>query len=125
MIPQANSTALCLQAGIKARAAGMRNAVFRPLLDCKDGLPATALTIEARGSDGSPAPFADLLLRDSRNQGVLARVQNQVRVKHELQRSADPPNLELLAGLPAEAVSIHVTAKDEFGRSTEAVWKGD
>jgi nucleoside phosphorylase len=123
MRTHSESAELCMQAQIQARKRGMRYIAFSPFMVCAYGLPDTELTFEAHLADGSPAAFADLLLRNAdSSKGVLVRTQGQAKVDYNLKRTGEPPVLELLAGLPEEAVAIAVTAKDEFGRVIRAEW---
>ena len=95
----------------------MRFIAFNPFMVCPDGLPATELTLEARRVDNSPIAFADLLLRHADEGGrILVRMKSAPKVTHRFDRTGDPPALELLVGLPEEAVAIALAAKDEFGR---------
>jgi nucleoside phosphorylase len=124
MVPHRESALLCRQANIRARERGMRNLAFTPFMVCADGLPELHLTIEAHRADGSPAPFVDVLLRHvDRSAGFLIQEQGQSRLTHHFRRTGEPPVLELLAGLPGEAVAISVTASDEFGREIRTQWR--
>jgi nucleoside phosphorylase/pimeloyl-ACP methyl ester carboxylesterase len=124
MDPHTESALLCRQANIHARERGMRTLAFTPFMLCADGLPELDLSLEAHRADGSPVPFADVLLRHADpSGGVLLRKQGLPKVEQHFKRTGDPPALELLAGLPEEAVAISVTAKDEFGREIRAQWR--
>jgi len=124
MIPLPDSAVRALQMRFQAREPGVRNIAFCPLFNCKHGLPTTDLALAARRSDGSAAPFADFLLRDADDKRVLMRLQNAPDPKYRMERTGEPPRIELLVGLPADAVQVVVSANDEFGRKTAAAWCG-
>ena len=122
MLLHPDTTGICLRAMIRARETGMVALAFNPFVVCADGLPATALTFEARHADGTAAQFTDFLLHQPDDKLVLATAQDTPRVSCRLERSGEPPALELLVGLPAADIRIELTAADEFGRTTRAAW---
>ncbi len=100
----------------------MRALAFSPFLNSEHGIAATELTFEAFNADGSTSAFADFLLRHSDDYRVLKKAQGQSAITYRLKRTSEPPPLELLVGLPAGVTGIRLTAADEFGRTTRAVW---
>jgi len=122
MTAHPESTRLCLEARIAARNAGVRTVAFRPFIVCDDGLPKTQLFLEARRRDGTPGIFSEILLRQCDDERVLLRVRGEPRAETTLERTGEPRPLELLVGLPEDAVTIQMRAVDEFGRKTLATW---
>jgi nucleoside phosphorylase len=117
-----DSAVRCMEARMKGTGKGMTMFAFAPLLSSDFGLPATELTLVARKLDGTPTSFEEVRLRHTVNHQVFAPNPEPIGISYRLERTGEPPPLELLLALRPGTASIQLTAKDEFGRTVCASW---
>jgi nucleoside phosphorylase len=123
MTAHPESALLCLGARVTAREGGIKNVAFSPFLKCEDGFPRTQLKFEVYCSDGAACKFIEILLRATDDQRILIQNRNISSVECVVERSGEPPALELLVGLPVDAVEIRIKETDlDFHRTFEHVW---